>query len=130
MFGTRDQPFRGGQCDVFALRTHSGEDICVRVYRDSGPASSYLVHNEAEYRKAIKKHGLARFQRMLGSSFNAENLIGNPYICLEWAFGSSLSWTQTIPSTVSNRQKVILGVARSTMDLLQIQNHGSFLPLC
>jgi len=106
MLNTFDQPLRGGQCDVYALKNHSGKAVCVRVYRDPGQASMYLVENEIRYRKAIEEHEIRHFQSMLSYCSHKNTWIGAPYVSLTWAFGEPLRWTQTHPAVTSDREKI------------------------
>jgi len=124
MFDTSEQPFRGGQCDVYAVTDHTGQSICFRIYRDPGPSSIYLLKKEIEYRKEIEKNKIRNFQKVMNYSTDLDNLIGSPYLSLSWAFGQPLKWSDTSPATCADRERVIAAVAQSTMDLLNIQRTG------
>ncbi|OBT67922.1 hypothetical protein VE03_02584 [Pseudogymnoascus sp. 23342-1-I1] len=43
---------------------------------------------------------------------------------MEWADGESLHWSDTSPTSLSHRQKIIHAIADATLDLLQIQKPG------
>jgi len=131
MFDTCESPFQGGQCDIYAVTDHSGRCLCVRVHREPGSGSTYLLKKEIEYRKEIDKNKIQYYQRLISFSSEEGNSIGRPYLMLSWAFGQQLHWTDTSLSLASNRELLIAAVAQSTIDLIKYSEQVCrlFIPL-
>lgn len=126
VLGTREKPFKGGECNVFALQDHQKRLVCIRIYRELGPSSSYVLQNEINFRSMIKGHNIDLFQTLFTNEIYGNDLIPTPFVSLEWVNGTSLQWSDSFPATRFEREKVIRATAEASMDLLYIQKPGKF----
>jgi hypothetical protein len=126
ILGTEKAPFGGGENIVFALQDHNGREICMRIQREFTKLTSYVLNSEVNFRKAIESFGISGFQKVIGYSLEGNDLIHAPFIMLEWVHGVTLRWTDDFPIDVNDRNKIIRAVAKVTIDLLKIQQHGKY----
>ncbi|KER00678.1 hypothetical protein AUEXF2481DRAFT_151812 [Aureobasidium subglaciale EXF-2481] len=82
--GTECNPYRGGQCDVFALEDDTGRKVAMRVFHDGGESSSYLLSYELKYRQEIEQLQIEHFAKVVSFSETGNELIGSPFVCLGW----------------------------------------------
>lgn len=128
LYGTEQKPYSGGQCNVFVLKDHRSCSVAVRVYRRQDSASTYLLQNELKYRREIERLGLKYFQQIISFSETGNQLIRNPFICLDWVEGEPLTWSDHVPETRSKRNDLIEKIANICLDLLSIQEQGKAKP--
>lgn len=124
ILGTEKEPLGGGECVIYALQDHSGRAVGMRIYRDHGESSTYLLQNEIKNRKKIGMHQINRFQKLLGFGPTQDSVVRVPFVLLEWAHGRPLVWTDALPSNLFDRERIIFAVANTTMDLLRVQESG------
>lgn len=129
LHGTEQKPYSGAQCNVFALRDHIGRIIAMRIYRSNHSTSTHLLQNEVKRRREIERLGLKSFQQVISFSETGNQLIQNPFICLSWAEGEPLTWSDRVPETRSKRNDLIKKLANICLDLLSIQEQGESKPL-
>jgi hypothetical protein len=118
---TEENPYRGGQCNVFALQDHKARWVAMRIFHEGGPSSAFLVSNEVRFRRQIEHHRIRSFQTLISFSETGNQLIRNPFICLSWAFGKPLVWNETVPETRVERDRLIQTIANVSLDLLRVQ---------
>lgn len=97
----------------------------MRIYRRNDRTSTYLLQNELKYRREIERLGLEFFQKIISFSETGNQLVSNPFICLTWAEGQPLTWSDSVPETRSKRNDLIKKLANSCLDLLSIQEEGN-----
>lgn len=119
--GTEQEPYHGGQCNVFALQDHRARWVALRIFREEGPSSEFLVYTEVKLRRQVEQHGIKSFQTIISYSTTGNQLIRNPFICLTWAFGKPLVWNETVPETRAERDRLIHAIANVSLDLLRVQ---------
>lgn len=119
--GTEENPYHGGQCNVYALQDHKARWVALRIFHDAGPSSAFLVSNEVKLRRQIEQHGINSFQTIISYAETGNHFIRNPFICLGWTFGKPLVWNETVPGTRAERDKVIQAIANVSLDLLRVQ---------
>ena len=128
--GTEHKPYAGGQCNVYALNDHIGRCVATRVFRRPDRSSEFILSNELKYRREIKRCGIKFFEDIISFSEKGNQLIRNPFICLSWAEGEPLIWSDCIPETRSDRNNLIKKIANICFDLLSIQEECKEIVLC
>jgi hypothetical protein len=124
---TEHKPYSGGQCNVFALKDHTGRCVAMRVFRQQSPSSVFILVNELRYRREIERCEIEFFEEVISFSETGNQLIHNPFICLTWAEGEPLIWSDRVPKARSERNDLIKKIANVCLDLLSIQEQGSEL---
>lgn len=128
--GTGHKPYAGGQCNVFALKDHLDRCVATRVFRQPGPSSVFILLNELKYRREIKRRKIKFFQDVISSSETGNQLIRNPFICLSWAEGEPLIWSDCVPEARSDRNNLIKKIANICLDLMSIREKCKGIVLC
>ncbi|CAC9892709.1 unnamed protein product, partial [Aureobasidium pullulans] len=119
--GTGHKPYAGGQCNVFALKDHLDRCVATRVFLQPGPSSVFILLKELKCRREIKRRKIKFFQDVISSSETGNQLIRNPFICLSWAEGEPLIWSDCVPEARSNRNNLIKKIANICLDLMSIR---------
>jgi len=118
ILGTETKPYMGGECSIFVFKTR-GSDICIRLRHTPCTSTSYTVKVEAQNLSLIASAEIPRLPKLVGYSSDPST----PYIALQWENGSSLQWTDSNP-VLEARQDILLGLAQTILDLLQLQESG------
>lgn len=117
-----EQFFEGGQCLVFKVDFPHGPSWAIRIpihARDSSQdAILCCLRMEHEVLQEVRKAGFSWAPKCHGSSFTFENLVGFPFLALEWIEGRPLCWTPTEPLRPL-RDKVLAQVAEIQMSLIE-----------
>jgi hypothetical protein len=90
ILGTRQRPYSGGECTIFAFEAQSEsenrERIGIRIEHTMSQNTSDKVMKEVRHLKAINNAMLPHIPQLLGYSIS----LPSPFIALRWADGISL----------------------------------------
>lgn len=119
ILGTQNNPYMGGECAIFVFKTQGEDEVCIRLEHTPCTHTSDKVKIEAQHLSSITSAGISRLPKLLGYSSDPSS----PFIALRWENGTSLQWTDSNPP-LRARRDILLGLAQTILDLLQVQEHG------
>lgn len=120
ILGTKDNPFSGGECTIFALESRSCDRLGIRLEHTPSPDK---VMKEVQHLEALRTAMIPHVPELIGYSISTTP---SPFIALKWADGTALRWTNSSLKP-EYRDRILKTVAQVTMDLLKVQEQGMFV---
>jgi hypothetical protein len=119
--GTADRPFSGKQCLIYTVQFPDGATWAVRVpvHASHLPPESItsFVETEVSILKHLEANGFSRSPKLLGYNSGFDNPIGFPYFVLSWFEGAQLEWSDAVPPSRENRDKIICQMVDIMLEL-------------